>query len=131
MSPADFDLWLQSPPNSRRPLVMGILNITPDSFSADGKVFSDDPAQTLERSVAHALAMAADGADLIDIGGESTRPGALPVLPDEQIRRVIPAIAALKARSDVTLSIDTRSSRRGGRRARRRRRGGQRRIGRP
>ena len=70
----------------RRTLVMGILNVTPDSFS-DGGNYSDPSA-----AVARALEMAAQGADIIDIGGESTRPGAQPVPIEEEIRRVVPVI---------------------------------------
>jgi dihydropteroate synthase len=89
---------------------MGILNVTPDSFS-DGGCFAET-----ETAVAHALAMRGEGADLIDIGGESTRPGALPVEPAEQLRRVIPVIQALAARwapetgAPVAISIDTTSA---------------------
>ena len=84
-----------------RTLVMGILNVTPDSFAdlAPGL----DPRAAIDR----ALAMEADGADLIDIGGESTRPGADPVSEDEERRRVIPVIEALAGRLSVPLSIDT------------------------
>lgn len=91
---------------SRRPLLMGILNVTPDSFSDGGKFAAD------ERAVAHALRMAQEGADIIDVGGESTRPGAQPVDPDVQIRRVVPVISALRAALpvNVALSIDTRSA---------------------
>ncbi|MFW5858013.1 MAG: dihydropteroate synthase, partial [Planctomycetota bacterium] len=85
----------------RRPLVMGILNVTPDSFSDGGRWCA--PAD----AVAHALAMVADGADCIDIGGESTRPGADPVDPDEQIRRVVPVIEGIRAAATVPISIDT------------------------
>lgn len=84
-----------------RPHVMGILNVTPDSFSDGGRYC--DPQQ----AVAHALQMVEDGASLIDIGGESTRPGAEPVPADEEIRRVVPVIRALRARSEVVISIDT------------------------
>jgi len=79
--------------------VMGVLNVTPDSFS-DGGRYPDVPA-----AAAAGRAMAAAGADIIDIGGESTRPGADPVLPDEEAARVLPVVAALR---DLTLSIDTR-----------------------
>ena len=82
-------------------LVMGILNVTPDSFS-DGGQFLD--AAT---AVAYGLQMVAQGAAIIDIGGESTRPGAQPVTPDEQIRRVVPVIGALRKQTDVPISIDT------------------------
>jgi len=88
----------------RAPLVfMGIVNITPDSFS-DGGLF-EDPA----RAVEHGLALVADGAEILDIGGESTRPGALPVEAKEELRRVLPVIASLAAvlPKGVSLSIDT------------------------
>lgn len=91
-----------------RPLVMGILNVTPDSFS-DGGIHLD-PRVARDR----ALAMVGEGADLIDIGGESTRPGSLPVSPEEQCRRVIPVIDALLQDQDGLMrplvSIDTSSS---------------------
>jgi len=83
---------------------MGILNVTPDSFSDGGKFASPDAA------IAHAEEMAAAGADIIDIGGESTRPGADPVEPAEQIRRVIPVLSAIAHRLPVVFSIDTTSS---------------------
>lgn len=84
-----------------RPLIMGILNVTPDSFSDGGKFL--DPARAAE----HAMQMAADGADIIDIGGESTRPGSDPVPPEEELRRVVPVIEELKKALMVPLSIDT------------------------
>lgn len=80
---------------------MGVLNVTPDSFS-DGGSFPDCTA-----AVAHALSLVRDGADIIDVGGESTRPGALAVDLDEELRRVVPVIRALRAQSDVLISIDT------------------------
>ncbi len=82
-------------------LVMGILNVTPDSFS-DGGHF-DAP----ERALVHAREIAAQGADLIDIGGESTRPGAEPVSAEAEIARVVPIIEAITAELDVPVSIDT------------------------
>ena len=84
-----------------RPRVMGILNVTPDSFSDGGRFRSPAAA------VAHARAMVAAGADLIDVGGESTRPGAQPVSLDEELARVIPVIRALVAAVPVPLSVDT------------------------
>ncbi|MCT4577464.1 dihydropteroate synthase [Donghicola sp.] len=87
-----------------RPNIMGILNTTPDSFS-DGGQFSD-----LDRALAHAKEMIGAGADMLDIGGESTRPGAEDVALDEETRRTEPTIAALRAFSDVPVSIDTRKS---------------------
>jgi dihydropteroate synthase len=89
-----FDLDL------RRPLIMGIVNITPDSFSDGGRFF--DPAA----AVTHARQLIADGADLIDIGGESTRPGASEVSGDDELRRVLPLVEALRDER-VPLSIDT------------------------
>jgi dihydropteroate synthase len=90
---------------SGRALVMGILNVTPDSFSDGGRYGSVNAA------VEHGLAMAADGADLIDVGGESTRPGSDPVEPAEQVRRVVPVLRALRAAGlPLPISIDTRSA---------------------
>jgi len=86
---------------SRRPCIMGILNLTPDSFS-DGSSYA-----SVEQAVAAAERMVDDGADIIDIGGESTRPGAPPVPSDEELRRVMPVIEALAGRIGVPLSIDT------------------------
>lgn len=84
-----------------RPLVMGILNVTPDSFADGGRWLDSDEA------VRHALGMAAAGADLIDVGGESTRPGAEPVSVREEIDRVIPLIVRLRGEISTPLSIDT------------------------
>lgn len=81
--------------------IMGILNVTPDSFS-DGGLFADS-GQAVER----ALRMIEEGADIIDIGGESTRPGAEPVQTEEEIRRVIPVIKDLRRQSKISISIDT------------------------
>src|SRR5437870_2927228 len=102
MTQNEFNLWLTQP--DRRPLVMGVLNVTPDSFSDGGKYAS------VEAAVAHARQLAADGADLIDIGGESTRPGSNRVEPAEQIRRVVPVLQAAGTRLPVVWSIDTRSA---------------------
>ena len=85
----------------RKTHIMGILNITPDSFSDGGRHF--DPA----RAVDHALLMVDEGADIIDIGGESTRPGSDPVALDEEIRRTVPVIEAIAKRVSVPISIDT------------------------
>ncbi|RUT42585.1 dihydropteroate synthase [Paenibacillus anaericanus] len=88
-----------------RTLVMGILNVTPDSFS-DGGRYND-----VDRAVAHALQMVADGADLIDIGGESTRPGHEPVGEQEELERVIPIVEALHREAPgITISVDTYKS---------------------
>ena len=84
-----------------RPRVMGILNITPDSFS-DGGQWTNPQA-----ALRHALQMVADGADIIDIGGESTRPGANPVSLQEELDRVIPLVERLSGESDVPVSIDS------------------------
>jgi dihydropteroate synthase len=88
-----------------RPLVMGILNATPDSFSDGGRL------GTPEQAVATALWLLRDGADLLDIGGESTRPGHQDVPADEEMRRVVPVVAAIRrAAPDAVLSIDTRKA---------------------
>lgn len=84
-----------------RPRVMGVLNITPDSFSDGGRFLGRDSA------LRHAEAMIQAGADFIDIGGESTRPGALAVSADEELARVCPIVAALRERFDVVVSVDT------------------------
>jgi len=84
-----------------RPRVVGILNLTPDSFS-DGGLHD-----SVETAVAHALRMVEEGADMIDVGGESTRPGAADVTVDEELRRVVPVIEQLAARSEVPIAIDT------------------------
>lgn len=86
-----------------RPLVMGIVNVTPDSFSDGGQHFRADAA------IAAGRQMIAQGADLLDIGGESTRPGAAPVTPEDEIARVVPVIKALAAEGAV-VSLDTRNA---------------------
>ena len=86
---------------SRHGLIMGVLNITPDSFSDAGKFF------TVEKAVEHGLRMAAEGAQIIDIGGESTQPGAEFVAVEEELRRVIPVVERLRAKIDIFISIDT------------------------
>jgi dihydropteroate synthase len=80
---------------------MGVLNVTPDSFS-DGGLFGD-----LEPAVEHGLQMAAEGAAILDIGGESTRPGATPVSLDDELRRVVPVIRRLRDQTQVLISVDT------------------------
>jgi dihydropteroate synthase len=85
-----------------RPQVMGVLNVTPDSFSDGGRFV------TPEASLAQARRMVAEGAAIIDVGGESTRPGAAPVSAEEELRRVIPVIAAIADELPVVISIDTR-----------------------
>lgn len=86
---------------SSLPLIMGVLNVTPDSFS-DGGSFVD-----LGGAVDRGLQMLANGADVIDVGGESTRPGAEPVPADEELRRVIPVIKALREQTAARISVDT------------------------
>jgi dihydropteroate synthase len=84
-----------------RPRVMGIVNVTPDSFSDGGRWST--PAAALD----HAMRLVAEGADILDIGGESTRPGATPVSEVEELDRVVPLIAAIRARTEITISVDT------------------------
>jgi len=97
----EFDAWLTQPAQTRRPLVMGVLNVTPDSFSDGGRF--QDPQVALE----HAQAMVRAGADWIDIGGESTRPGSQPTPAQEQLRRILPVIRAVRAALSTLVSIDT------------------------
>jgi dihydropteroate synthase len=87
-----------------RTLVMGILNFTPDSFSDGGQFVS------VEDAVSHARQMISEGADIIDVGGESTRPGGEPVSIEEEIRRVVPVIKALSKTTNTPLSVDTTKS---------------------
>jgi len=90
---------------AERTLIMGILNVTPDSFSEDGRYF--DP----EDAVRHAAQMVSEGADLVDVGGESTRPGSDPIPADEEIHRVLPVIERIVEQNpDVPISIDTRKA---------------------
>lgn len=89
---------------TRRARVMGILNVTPDSFS-DGGRHADRP-----KALDHARRMIAAGADIIDIGGESTRPGARPVTTQDEIMRTLPVVAMLRAEWDGLISIDTMKS---------------------
>ena len=86
------------------PLMMGIVNVTPDSFSDGGQFFST------QRAIEHALRLVEDGADILDIGGESTRPNAAPVPLEEELRRVVPVVSALAKAVGVPLSIDTSKS---------------------
>src|SRR5262245_51881184 len=88
-----------------RTLVMGIINVTPDSFADGGQRF--DPA----RAIADGLQMIDDGADILDVGGESTRPGAEPLPEDEELRRVIPVVRELAGRVTIPISIDTYKAR--------------------
>ncbi|HEX4797377.1 MAG TPA: dihydropteroate synthase [Humisphaera sp.] len=99
MNRTQFDTWLHD--SARKTLVMGVLNVTPDSFSDGGK-FAEPGA-----ALAHAQQMVAEGADLIDVGAESTRPGSARVGADEQLRRLMPILGELRKRAPVVLSIDT------------------------
>jgi dihydropteroate synthase len=86
---------------SRQGLIMGVLNVTPDSFSDGGNFFDT------ENAAEHGLKMAAEGAHIVDVGGESTRPGAEGVTAEEELRRVIPVIERLRRKSEIIISIDT------------------------
>jgi dihydropteroate synthase len=86
-----------------RPLIMGIVNVTPDSFSDGGAFFFE------EQAIEQGKQLLKDGADILDLGGESTRPGAIPVSPDEETRRVVPVITEL-AKLGAIISVDTRNS---------------------
>ncbi len=88
-------------PLGSRTLLMGILNVTPDSFSDGGRYLDAD------RAVEHGLALIAEGADILDVGGESSRPGSMPVPEDEELRRVVPVVRALRERTGALISIDT------------------------
>ncbi len=87
-----------------RTYVMGIINVTPDSFSGDGLAHGSDPAA---QAVEQALTFVAEGADILDIGGESTRPGGATITLDEEIGRILPVVRAVRAAVDVPISIDT------------------------
>ena len=89
---------------SKRGMLMGVLNVTPDSFSDGGEFFDCD------RAIERGIRMASEGADIIDIGGESTRPGAEPISAKEELNRVIPVIEKLRAKIDISISIDTSKS---------------------
>jgi len=89
---------------SERTHIMGVLNVTPDSFSDGGKFLN------IEKAVSHGLKMAEEGADIIDIGGESTRPGSLPVSIEEEEKRVLPVIETLAKKMQIPISIDTYKS---------------------
>src|SRR3990172_3038668 len=89
---------------SERTHIMGVLNVTPDSFSDGGKFLS------LDKAIAQALKMVEEGADIIDIGGESTRPGSQPVTLEEEIQRVIPVIETLAKKMQIPISVDTYKS---------------------
>ena len=86
---------------TQRGLVMGIVNVTPDSFSDGGQYFD------VQRAVAHGLQLVSEGAAILDVGGESTRPGAQPVGEEEELRRVLPVIAGLRAQTQAVISVDT------------------------
>ena len=101
MTIRQWKLARRSLPYGERTLVMGVLNVTPDSFSDGGQFFSFDQA------IAHAEQMINEGADVIDIGGESTRPGSEFVSVEEELRRVIPIIERLTAKASIPISIDT------------------------
>jgi len=100
-SPAALKARERLIPLDAGPLIMGVLNVTPDSFSDGGRYLDPDAA------VAHAVAMAEQGADLIDIGAESTRPGSDPVDEKEEIRRLIPVVGAVCRKVSVPVSVDT------------------------
>ena len=102
MNIKQFNDWLSS--DDKQSLIMGILNVTPDSFSDGGQYFEKNTA------IEHALKMVENGADIIDIGGESTRPFSDPVSLDEELSRVIPVIEGIRKKSDVCISIDTTKS---------------------
>ena len=104
MNAAAFESWLRSAAPARAALVMGILNITPDSFSDGGRYLS--PAD----AVGHARAMIDQGADILDLGAESTRPGASRVSAGDQMSRLLPVIQAIRGGSDLLLSVDTTDS---------------------
>lgn len=95
------DQFLAALTGSNEVLLMGVVNVTPDSFSDGGRYYE------LDIAVAHALRLVQEGADIVDIGGESTRPGALPVGLEEELRRVVPVVRDL-ATAGVAVSIDTR-----------------------
>ncbi|HEX3373910.1 MAG TPA: dihydropteroate synthase [Edaphobacter sp.] len=102
----DWHLRTRTLPLGRRTLIMGILNVTPDSFSDGGHFYS--PQHAPERAFAQALTMLDQGADILDIGGESTRPNATPLTPEEEQSRVLPVVASiLEHRPQTVLSIDT------------------------
>ncbi len=97
-----FNNWLKD--NNRKTLIMGILNVTPDSFSDGGKYNNS------QKAIDYALKMEEEGADIIDVGGESSRPGAKPITIEEELNRVIPVIEGIRKKSNITISIDTYKS---------------------
>lgn len=102
--PAKANSLAQTLDFSGRTLVMGIVNVTPDSFSDGGRFFDPDAA------VAHAVKLAADGADILDFGAQSTRPGSASVGADEELRRLLPVLKGLADRTTVPISVDTTES---------------------
>lgn len=102
MNISEFNNWLLS--EDKQSLIMGILNVTPDSFSDGGQFLNKNSA------IGHALKMIEEGADIIDIGGESTKPFSSPVSLDEELSRVLPVIEDLRKETDVCISIDTTKS---------------------
>ncbi len=103
-SKLDVDLNGHNLSFSKKTYIMGILNVTPDSFSDGGRFFEKDEA------VKHALQMEAEGADIIDVGGESTRPGAEEISVEEELRRIMPVIDAMGRKKRVLISVDTRKA---------------------
>jgi dihydropteroate synthase len=101
-----FQLKLRSGvlPLGERTLLMGVLNVTPDSFSDGGKYFNVDAA------IEHALRMERDGADLLDIGAESTRPGSLAISAEEELKRILPVLGGLRRSLKIPISIDTQKA---------------------
>ena len=97
-----FRNWLKL--SDKKTLVMGILNVTPDSFSDGGKYFN------LEQAISHALYMEDAGADIIDVGGESTRPGSESVSLEEELTRIRPVVEGIRKKSNITISVDTYKS---------------------
>ena len=98
----NFKDWLRD--ENRNTLIMGILNVTPDSFSDGGEYYNS------QKAVDCALQMERDGADIIDIGGESTRPGASPISIEEELNRVLPVIRGIRQKSNIAISIDSYKS---------------------
>src|SRR5579883_1021960 len=101
MSPPDWRCRERRLAIATRPLVLGIVNVTPDSFSDGGR--HADPGAAAD----HALRLVAEGADLLDVGGESTRPGSGTVPEDEELRRVVPVVRELARKAPVPISVDT------------------------
>src|ERR1700679_638395 len=102
----DWSLRTRTIPLGERTIIMGILNVTPDSFSDGGHFYS--PEHATERAVAHAMQMLDEGAQILDIGGESTRPNATPLPPEQEQPRILPVIESiLQQRPETILSVDT------------------------